>query len=118
MPSGQLEPRQPHGSPERKPGTLVRAMGEFALRKGLFPSKESLARRLCKDLESYGIIYHVRTLKRQISGFIATVPSEVQSALAKIAFNGNGRRSGGVIRQLCAQAAINSPTVTYPPHIV
>jgi hypothetical protein len=84
-------------------------MGEFALSKGLFPSKESLARRLCKELEPYGIIYHVRTLKRQISGFIATVPSEVQSALAKIAFNGNGRRSGVDIRQLCAEAGISSP---------
>ena len=39
MRSGQLEPRQPHGSPERRPGTLVRAMGEFALSKGLFPPK-------------------------------------------------------------------------------
>ena len=71
MPSGQLEPRQPHGSRERKPGTLVRAMGEFALSKGLFPSKESLAHKLCQDLKSCGVIYHVRTLKRQISGFIA-----------------------------------------------
>ena len=118
MPSGQLEPRQPHGSPERKPGTLVRAMGEFALSKGLFPSKESLARRLCKDLESYGIIYHVRTLKRQISGFIATVPSEVQSALAKIAFNGNGRRSDVDIRQLCAEAGISSPNGNDSPAYV
>lgn len=60
-------------------------MGEFAPSKGLFPSKESLARRLCKDLESYGIIYHVRTLKRQISGFIATVsccPGRVVSSLS------------------------------------
>lgn len=104
MPSGQLEPRQPHGSPERRPGALVRAMCEFALSKRLFPSKESLARKLCEDLESYGVIYHFRTLKRQISGFIATVPSEVQSAVAKIAF---GRRSGVDIRQLCAEAGIS-----------
>jgi hypothetical protein len=48
-------------------------MGEFVLSKGLFPSKESLARKLCEDLESYGITYHFRTLKRQISGFIDTV---------------------------------------------
>ncbi len=116
--SGQLEPRQPHGSPERRPGTLVRAMGEFALSKGLFPSKESLARKLCKDLKSYGIIYHVRTLKRQISGFIATVPSEVQSALAKIAFNGNGQRSGVDIRQLCAEAEISSPNGNDSPAYV
>src|ERR1019366_4270450 len=79
MRSGQLDPRQPHGSPERRPGALVRAMGEFALSKGLFPSQESLARKLCEDLESCGITYHFRPLKRQISGFIATVPPEVES---------------------------------------
>jgi len=84
-------------------------MGEFALSKGSFPSKESLARKLCEDLESYGITYHFRTLMRQISGFIDTVPTEVESALAKIAFNGNGRRSGVDIRQLCAEAGIRIP---------
>src|SRR5450759_738046 len=107
MRSGQLDPRQPHGSPERRPGALVRAMGEFALSKGLFPSQESLARKLCEDLESYGITYHFRTVKRQISGFIATVPPEVESVLATVVFNGNGRRSGVDIRQLCAEAGIN-----------
>lgn len=107
MRSGQFDPRQPHGSPERRPGALVRAMGEFALSKGLFPSQESLARKLCEDLESYGITYHFRTLKRQISGFIATVPPEVESVLATVVFNGNGRRSGVDIRQLCAEAGIN-----------
>ena len=109
MPRSHLEPRQPHGSPERRPGTLVRAMGEFALSKGLFSSRESLARKLCEDLESYGVIYHFRTVKRQISGFIATVPPEVESALAKVVFNGNGRRSGADIRQVCAEAGIRSP---------
>jgi hypothetical protein len=69
-------------------------------------------------LESYGIICHVRTLKRQISGFIATVPSEVQSALAKIAFNGNRRRSGVDIRQLCAEAGISSPNGNDSPAYV
>ena len=109
MRSGQLEPRQPHGSPERRPGTLVRAMGEFARSKGLFPSIESLVRKLREDLESHGITYHFRTLKRQISGFIDTVPPEVESALAKVVFNGNGQRSGVDIRQLCAEAGISRP---------
>src|SRR5216684_3407426 len=118
MPSGQLESRQPHGSPERQPGTLVRVMGEFALSKGLFPSKESLARKLCEDLESYGITYHFRTLKRQISGFIDTVPPEVESALAKVAFNGNGRRSGVDIPQLCAEAGISRPNGNNSPAYV
>ncbi len=107
MRSVQLDPRRPHGSPERRPGILVRAMGEFALGKGLFPSKESLARKLCKDLERDGLIYDVRTLKRQISGFIATVPPEVESALAKVAFRGYGPRAGVDIRQLCAEAGIS-----------
>jgi nucleoid DNA-binding protein len=90
-------------------------MGEFALSKRLFPSKESLARKLCKDLESYGVIYHSRTLKRQISGFIATVPSEVQSALAKIVFS---QQSGVDIRQLCAEAGISCPNGNDSPAYV
>ncbi len=110
MHSDRLEHRRSHGSLERIPGTLARAMAEFVLSKGLFPSKESLARRLCKDLESYGVTYHVRTLKRQISGAIGTVPSEVEAALATVAFHGNGRRSGVDIRELCAEAGINRPT--------
>jgi hypothetical protein len=94
-------------------------MCEFALSKSLFPSRESLARKLCEDLESYGVIYHFRTVKRQISGSIATVPLEVESALAKIAF---GRRSGvdirPNIRQLCAEAGISSPNGNDSPAYV
>ena len=107
-----------HGSPERRPGALVRAVAEFVLSEGLFSSKESLARRLCKDLESYGVTYHVRTLKRQISGAIGTVPSEVEAALATVAFHGNGRRSGVDIRELCAEAGINIPTEKDSPAYV
>lgn len=118
MDSDRLEDRQPHGSPERRAGALVRAMGEFALSKGLFPSKESLARKLCEDLESYGITYHVRTLKRQISGAIGTVPPEVESALAKVVFNGNGHRPGVGIRQLCAEAGISRPNGNESPAYV
>ena len=118
MRSGQLEPRQPHGSPERRPGTLVRAMGEFARSKGLFPSIESLAHKLREDLESHGITYHFRTLKRQISGFIDTVPPEVESALAKVVFNGNDQRSGVDIRQLCAEAGIGRPNGNDSPAYV
>ena len=109
MDSDRLEDRRSHGSPERIAGKLARAMGEFALSKGLFPSKESLARKLCEDLKSCGVIYHIRTLKRQISGAIATVPPEVEAALATVVFNGNGRRSGVDLRQLCAEAGINRP---------
>lgn len=115
MPRGHFEPRRLHGSPERRPGTLAQAMGEFALSKSLFPSRESLARKLCEDLESYGVNYHFRTVKRQISGSIATVPLEVQSALAKIAF---GRPSGVDIRQLCAEAGISSPNGNDSPAYV
>lgn len=75
----------------------------------MFSSIESLARKLCEDPKSYGVIYYVRTLKRQISGAIGTVPTEVESALAKVVFNGNGRRLGVDIRQLCAEAGISRP---------
>jgi len=109
MDSDRLEDRRSHGSPERIAGKLARAMGEFALSKGLFPSKESLARKLCEDLKSCGVIYHIRTLKRRISGAIGTVPPEVESVLATVVFNDNGRRSGVDIRQLCAEAGINRP---------
>ena len=109
MHSDRLEHRRSHGSLERIPGTLARAMAQAALEKGFLPSKEFLALKLGQELQSVGVTYHVRTLKRQISGFIATVPTEVESALAKVVFNGNGWRSGVDIRQLCAEAGISRP---------
>ena len=95
------EDRLSHGSPERVPGALARKMAEAALEKGIWPSQESLAGALCRELLSFGVRYHVRTVKRQISGQIATVPPEVLTALAKVLFNGNGRACGDEILRLC-----------------
>ena len=69
-----------HGSLERTPGALFRAMGALYLRKTDY-SREALARELKEHLETVGVDYHVRTLKRQLTGSVATVPPEVQSAM-------------------------------------
>lgn len=65
----------------RLPGTLLRAMGVIYLRLSPDSSQGSLARRLQGQLASRGTHYDVRTLKRQLSGGVATVPACVQDAM-------------------------------------
>ncbi len=98
MPRSHFEPRRLHGSPERRPGTLAQAMGEFALSKSLFPSRKSLARKFCEDLESYGVIYHFRTVKRQISGIREMGYSRSHDALQPILGGWNERTRRFVYR--------------------
>lgn len=77
-----------HGSAERIPAQGVRAMARAALEEGLFPSVGSLARSLQQGLRSAGVSYDVRTLKRQMLGTIATVPTEVQFTILGLLPNG------------------------------
>ena len=65
----------------RLPGDLFRAMGVFYLLMKRDLSQESLARKLCAQLDGIGVHYHVRTIKRQLSGDVATVPVSVQDAM-------------------------------------
>lgn len=52
-----------HGSLERTPGALFRAIGALFLLKNPDRSREALARELQDNLETVGVEYHVRTLR-------------------------------------------------------
>ena len=47
-------------------------------------SREALARKLLRHLSANGLHYHIRTLKRQLSGKISTVPAEVEDAMRRV----------------------------------
>ena len=91
-------PTGTHGSPERMPGALFRAMGTLFLQKKA-GSREALARELKEHLESLGIDYHVRTLKRQLTGSVSSVLPEVQGALRHVLLRANGLRTDVDIEQ-------------------
>ncbi len=91
-------PTGTHGSPERMPGALFRAMGTLFLQKK-DGSREALARELKEHLESLGIDYHVRTLKRQLTGSVSSVLPEVQGALRHVLLRANGLRTDLDIEQ-------------------
>lgn len=66
---------------ERLPGHLFRGMGILYLRLKPGASRESLARALRAEFEHRGVHYHRRSLKRQLSGSVSTVPAAVQEAM-------------------------------------
>ena len=82
-----------HGSLERTPGALFRAMGNLVFIKKPGGSREALARELQEHLVTQGVDYHVRTLKRQLTGSVATVPPEVQAAMRHVLIRANGLRT-------------------------
>ena len=78
-----------HGSLERTPGALFRAMGTLVLQKKDC-SREALAFELQEHLETLAIDYHVRTIKRQLTGGVSSVPPEVQGAMRHVLLRANG----------------------------
>jgi RNA polymerase primary sigma factor len=82
-----------HGSLERTPGALFRAMGALFLLKEPDRSREGLARELQEHLRTLGVEYHVRTLKRQLAGSVSSVPPEVQAAMRHVLLRVNGLRT-------------------------
>jgi len=85
-------PNGSHGSLERMPGALFRAMGALVLQKKDC-AREALAYELQEHLETLGVDYHVRTLKRQLTGSVSSVPPEVQSAMRHVLLRANGLRT-------------------------
>ena len=81
-----------HGSLERMPGALFRAMGTLVLQKK-DGAREALAYELQEHLETLGVDYHVRTLKRQLTGHVSSVPPEVQEAMRQVLLRANGQRT-------------------------
>jgi hypothetical protein len=77
----------------RLPGDLFRAMGVFYLRIRPGSSRMSLARQLCAQLDSIGERYHVRTIKRHLSGDVATIPVSVHDAMRDLLLHDTNMRT-------------------------
>ncbi len=82
-----------HGSVERTPGALFRAMGALLLLKEPDRSRGGLARELQEHLRTLDVDYHVRTLKRQLGGAVSSVPPEVQAAMRHVLLRVDGLRT-------------------------
>ena len=106
-----------HGSPERMPGALFRAVGVLFLQKKDV-SREALARELKEHLATLGVSYHVRTLKRQLTGKVASVPPEVQGAMRHLVLKANGLRTEADIEAALLAAGLQvAPEVRQPEYL-
>ncbi len=94
-----------HGSLERMPGALFRAMGALVVQKKDY-SREALALELQEHLDTLGVDYHVRTLKRQLTGSVSSVPPEVQGAMRHVLLRANGLRIDLDIEKALADAGL------------
>ena len=104
-----------HGSPERMPGALFGAVGVLFLQN---VSREALARELKEHLATLGVSYHVRTLKRQLTGKVASVPPEAQGAMRHLVLKANGLRTHADIEAaLLATGLEVAPEVRQPAYL-
>lgn len=78
------------GATERVPGTTFRVVVAQFVEQNPGLSREAVARVLRDRLAERGIDYHLRTLKRQISGAVATVPPDVLDALRGVITESSG----------------------------
>ena len=97
------------GSPERVPGALFRALAALFLRGHSDVSRGAPARELGQRLASSGIYYHLRTLTRQLSGAVSTVPPEVLDAMRQIL-----RERGGLTRDEDVERALAASGTEIP----
>ena len=95
-----------HSSNERLPGGLFRAMGELYLLQKPQLCREWLAKQLQNELQQRGVNYHVRTLKRQLTGQVATVPLPVQDAMQQLILRVNGMQTHNDIEHMLAAAGL------------
>src|SRR5712691_4549384 len=68
----------------RLSGDLFRAMGDLLLRHWPGSSRGAVAHELQRRLAACGIHYHVRTLKRQLTGHVRSVRARVESVMAQV----------------------------------
>ncbi|OGA55525.1 MAG: hypothetical protein A3F74_17050 [Betaproteobacteria bacterium RIFCSPLOWO2_12_FULL_62_58] len=106
-----------HGSLERRPGALFRAMGVLFLRnKGCF--RETLASELQENLMTLGIDYHIRTLRRQLTGSVSSIPPEVQAAMRHVLLRTSGLRTDLDIEQALGAAGLSvAPQERQPEYL-
>ncbi|MEE8227708.1 MAG: hypothetical protein V3R30_12865 [Kiloniellales bacterium] len=91
----------------RLPGDLFRAMGTLYLRERPEACQERLARTLKRHLEAVGINYHIRTLRRQLTGSVVTVPAQVEDAMRDVILRVNGIRTNLDIERALAAAGLS-----------
>jgi RNA polymerase primary sigma factor len=107
-----------HGSLERTPGALFRAMGALFLLEKPASSREALARELAEDLGALGVDYHVRTLKRQLAGRVSSVPPEVEAAMRHLLLRANPLRTDVDIEQALGAAGLRvAPEERQPTYL-
>ena len=98
-----------HGSPERVPGAISRALAVLYLRGHPDVSRGALARELRRRLASGGIHYDLGTLRRQLSGAVSTVPPEVETAMRQIL-----RERDGLAREEELERALEASGIEIP----
>ena len=81
-------------------------MGALLLLEKPASSREALARELREHLGALGVDYHVRTLKRQLTGSVSSVPPEVEAAMRHLLLRANGLRTDGDIEQALGAAGL------------
>ncbi len=101
--------RWAHGSPERLPGGLFRSMATLFLRKFPGSRRASLARELSRRLSSQGIQYDERTLKRHFTGFVKTVPPELETTMRRILIESDGLKTVGDVDRALVDAGLGVP---------
>src|SRR5712692_9862013 len=99
-----------HGSPERVPGAIFRVLAALYLRCHPDESRGALARELGRRLASGGIHYDLRTLRRQLTGAVSTVPPEVEAAMRQIL-----RERDGLAREEELERALAASGIEIPP---
>ena len=90
---GQLAASESTEIISRVPGDLFRAMGMIYLHIRRGSSREALARQLCAQLDAIGVRYHLRSIKRHLSGDVATIPLSVQAAMRDLLLRNNGMQT-------------------------
>ncbi|MFQ5937133.1 MAG: RNA polymerase sigma factor RpoD/SigA, partial [Acidiferrobacterales bacterium] len=102
----------------RLPGDLLRAMGTLYLRKCPEASQGQLARALKCQLDAGGIDYHIRTLRRQLTGSVSTVPTKVEDAMRYIMRRIDGIKTNlDIERALAAEGLAVSPQRRRPDYV-
>ena len=82
-------------------------MGALLLLEKQAPSREALARELREHLGALGVDYHVRTLKRQLTGSVSSVPPEVETAMRHLLLRANPLRTDVDIEQALGAAGLS-----------
>ncbi len=102
----------------RVPGIFFRALATYFLRKNPAHSREALARALCSRLRISGAKYHERTLKRQLSGEIASVAPEVERTMLQLLLESNGFATEAQIEKALAAEGLDvSPEDRLPANV-